>query len=145
MKIGPRNMASKIFLDANVILDYVLKRKNYDEIKMLFQFEQDSKIKFYMSSSIVHIVGYFLTKAVGSSVAKTTILKLLNTIQVIDGNHIAAVLATQSDNPDIEDALQYEIAIKNKMDYFLSSDKNLQKYSAKNLSVISISEANKLF
>lgn len=144
-KIEQRNMASKIFLDANVILDYVLKRKNYDKIRYLFELESKSRIKFYMSSSIVHITGYFLTKYIGSSMAKTTILKLLNNIQVVDGSHDTAVLAMQSENPDIEDALQYEIAIKNKMDYYLSSDKKLIKYSIIKLPIITIPEAGNLF
>jgi len=43
MKIQDRNMASKIFLDANIILDFVLKRDHYQEIKALFQLEQDAK------------------------------------------------------------------------------------------------------
>lgn len=138
-------MASKIFLDANVILDYVLKRNNYNEIKNLFELESKSKLRFFMSSSIVHIIGYFLTKYIGSSMAKITILKLLNNIQVIDGNHDSAVFAMQSDNPDIEDALQYEIATKNKMEYYLSSDMKLQKYGTKKLPIINIIEANKKF
>lgn len=138
-------MASKIFLDANVILDYVLKRDNYEEIKRLFQLEQNSKIRFYMSSSIVHVIGYFLTKITGSSIAKTTILMLLNNIEVVDGNHTTAISAIKSENPDIEDTLQYEIALKNKMDFVLSSDKNFQKYSTPKLPIISIGDANKMF
>lgn len=138
-------MVSKVFLDANVILDYVLKRDNYDEIKGLFRLEQELKIKFYMSSSIVHVIGYYLSKTLGASIAKVTILKLLNNIQVVDGNHITTVLAMKSENPDIEDALQYEIAIKNQMDYFLSSDKKFQKYSSTKLPIISISQATKTF
>lgn len=138
-------MASKIFLDANIILDYILKRNHFQEIKALFQLEQKATIRFYMSSSVVHIIGYFLTKTLGSSVAKTTMLKLLNNIQVVDGSHITTILAMQSDNPDIEDALQYEIAIKNKMDYFLSADKKFQKYSTVKLPIVSVLEASKLF
>ena len=55
-------MAFKVFLDANVILGYVLKRDDYIQAKALFELEQELKIKFYMSSSVVHIIGYFLTK-----------------------------------------------------------------------------------
>lgn len=138
-------MAFKIFLDANVILDYVLKRNNYDKIRNLFELENKSRIKFYMSSSIVHITGYFLTKYLGSSMAKITILKLLGNIQIVDGNHDTAVLAMQSENPDIEDALQYEIAVKNKMDYYLSSDKKLQKYSTGKLPIITVLQAISTF
>lgn len=138
-------MASKVFLDANIILDYVLKRHNYIQIRTLFELEQKSKIRFYMSSSILHIIGYFLTKLIGSILAKTTILKLLDVIHIIDGSHDTAILALQNQNPDIEDALQYQIALKNKMDYFISGDKNFQKYGSEILPIISIAKASELF
>ena len=121
-------MATKIFLDANVVLDYVLKRNHYLTIRELFVLAQESKIRFYISSSIVHILGYILTKHLGYAVAKTTILKLLDSIQVIDGNHATTILALLSENPDIEDALQFEIAHKNKMDFFITLDKKFQKF-----------------
>jgi hypothetical protein len=98
-----------------------------------------------MSATVVHIISYFLKRTVGSSITKISIFKLLNSIQVVDGNHSTTVLAIQSDNPDIEDALQYEIAIKNKMDYFLSSDKKFQKYSTNKLPIVNTSEAFALF
>ncbi len=138
-------MAFKVFLDANIILDYVLKRDNYTQIRALFELEQKSKIRFYMSSSILHIIGYFLTKLIGSILAKTTILKLLDVIHIVDGSHDTAILALQNQNPDIEDALQYQIALKNKMDYFISGDKNFQKYGSVGLPIITISKASELF
>ena len=138
-------MAFSVFLDANVVLDYALKRDNYSQVKMLFELEQQSKIKLYMSSSIVHVIGYFLTKFIGSTLAKTTILKLLSVVQIVDGSHDTTLLALQSENPDIEDALQYQIAIKNKMDFFISSDKNFQKYSLLNLPIITVVEATDFF
>ncbi len=145
MKKRLRSMGFRVFLDANVILDYVLKRDNYLQVRQLFELEQKSKLKFYMSSSIVHVIGYFLTKILGSVTAKVTIGKLLQTVQVVDGSHDTVVLALQSENPDIEDALQYEIALKNKISYFISSDKNFKKYSSDTLPIVDITDALTIF
>jgi predicted nucleic acid-binding protein len=138
-------MAFRVFLDANVILDYVLKRNNYLEVRKLFQLEENLKIGFYISSSIVHILGYYLTKALGADVAKTTLLILLKHIKIAEGDHDTCVLALAGKNLDIEDALQYEIAIKNKIHYFISSDKKFQKFSNSQLPIIDIPEAIAIF
>ena len=137
-------MALKIFLDANVILDFVLKRKNYEDVKLIFELEEKRNIKLFISSSILHIIGYWLTKYLGAVVAKTTILKLLEHIKVIDGKHESALEALKSDFIDIEDALQYFIALNHKMDYLLSFDVDFQKFNSKKLPIVDIKKFNTL-
>ncbi|MCY1524939.1 hypothetical protein D9M68_599000 [compost metagenome] len=138
-------MGFKIFLDANIVLDYALKRENYAELRTIFKWEESGKVNFYISLSVVHIVNYFLTKYLGQVIAKTTLLKLLQVISVVDGNHDTVLLAIQNNNPDIEDALQYEVAYKNRVDYFMSADKLLKKYADHRLPVVNVSEVLAVF
>jgi len=137
-------MALKIFLDANVILDFVLKRKNYEDVKLIFEQEEKGNIKLFIGSSILHIIGYWLTKYLGAVVAKTTILKLLEHIKVVDGNREIALDALQSNFIDIEDALQYFTALHHKLDYLLSFDVDFQKFSSKKLPIVDVKKFNTL-
>lgn len=129
-------MATKVFLDANVLLDFVLKRKNHQVITSIFELEEHHKVKLFISSSILHIIGYWLSKYLGSTTAKITMIKLLSRVKVVEGSHESSVMALESDFSDIEDALQYSTALLNKMAYLISFDKGFQKFSSKKLPII---------
>ena len=120
-------MASKVFLDANILLDFALKRDNYKVAKQIISLAITRNIQAFITPSIVHIVGYWLTKAYGSTKAKELLLTLLADVQVIDISHEITLTALHSKITDIEDALQYYTAIHHKLDYFISRDKALQK------------------
>ena len=51
---------NKVFFDANIFLEILLKRERY---KQIFDFLKENKLSdFYLSSLSVHIVMYFLRK-----------------------------------------------------------------------------------
>jgi predicted nucleic acid-binding protein len=133
-------MANKVFVDANVILDFILKREKFESAKILFELGERNQLKLYISSSILHIIAYWLTKHLGSTVTKTTMLILLEHIKVLEGSHDCAVRALESDFNDIEDAFQYFIALQNKMDFIISFDKGFQKFSSEKLQIIEVEE-----
>jgi predicted nucleic acid-binding protein len=128
-------MASKIFLDANILLDFTLKRESYSVVKHLMQRIVTAEVYAYISPSIIHITGYWLTKAYGSAQAKDILLTMLADIQVIEIPHEVCLLALNSKIPDIEDALQYYTALHHKLDAFISRDKQLQKLAIASLPV----------
>ena len=128
-------MASKLFLDANVLLDFTLKREGYTDAKKIIQLAIDGQVQAFITPSIVHITGYWLTKAYGSTKAKQILLALLAEVQVIDTNHELTLAALHSKINDIEDALQYYTSIHHKLDYFISVDKELKKVSIPTLPV----------
>jgi predicted nucleic acid-binding protein len=121
-------MASKIFLDANILLDFILKRDNhYQDAKQIIEFVIDNQAQAFITSSVLHITGYWVTKAYGSKKTKEILLTLLVDIKVIDIPHEVALTALHSKIDDIEDALQYYTAIHHKLNYFISRDNQLQK------------------
>ncbi len=120
-------MASKIFLDANILLDFTLKRNEYEQSKKIITLAVNGDARAYVTPSIIHITGYWLTKAYGNPKAKELLLTLLTDIIVIDLPHEIVLNALHSKINDIEDALQYYTAIHHKLDYFISRDKRLQK------------------
>jgi len=122
-------MASKVFLDANILLDFTLQREGYEQSKQIIELAVNGTIQAFITPSIVHIVGYWLTKAYGNARAKELLLTLMADVTVIDLPHEIVLNALHSKINDIEDALQYYTAIHHKLDYFISRDRQLQKQS----------------
>lgn len=54
-------MASKVFLDANMLLDFTLKRDEYKQLRKIIELAVNGTIQAFNSPSIVHIVDYGLT------------------------------------------------------------------------------------
>ena len=122
-------MASKVFLDANVLLDFTLKREDYEQSKQIIELAVNGSIQAFITPSIVHIAGNWLTKAYGNAKAKELLLTLMADVTVIDLPHEVVLNALHSKITDIEDALQYYTAVHHKLDFFISRDKQLQKQS----------------
>lgn len=120
-------MASKLFLDANVCIDFLLQRKGFEPSELIFEKIMSGKLQGFVIPAIVHIIAYFLAKVHRKQDVKLFILNLLINVKVIDCNHETTINAINSQMTDIEDALQYYTALHHKMDYFISSDKNLVK------------------
>ncbi len=133
-------MATKVFLDANVLLDFTLKRSEYAVSRKIIELVVAGRIQAYITPSIVHILGYWLSKAYGRVKAKEILLTLLIDIQVIDISHKITVNALHSKIKSIEDALQYYTAIHHQMDYFITQDKALKKETTPNLPIYSCEE-----
>lgn len=140
MRRKKESMGSKILIDANILLDFTLKRAGYLSARALFQLVVDRKVVAYITPSILHIAGYWLTKAYGAAKAKTILQKLLAVVQVIDCHHDTAVLALHSKMTDIEDALQYYTALSHRLDCLISCDKQLKKSAIDLLPVMTPAE-----
>lgn len=133
-------MASKVFIDANLILDLSLQRENYEAARNILQYGINGRIKLFTTPSIIHITAYWVNKAYGANRTKQLLLALLNDVQVIDCNHETTLLALNSNMDDIEDALQYYTALKFDMEYFISADRKLKKLSIPQLPVYTSQE-----
>ena len=118
-------MASKIFLDANVCIDFLLQRKGFEPSELVFEKIVSGKFRAYTTPAIIHIIAYYLIKVHSNTNVKVLILNLLSNVKVIDCSHETAINAINSQMTDIEDALQYYTAMHHKMDYFISLDKKL--------------------
>lgn len=111
------------------MLDFTLKRDGYEQSKQIIELAVNGTIQAFITPSIVHIVGYWLTKAYGNAKAKELLLTLLTDVTVIDLPHEIALNALHSKINDIEDALPCYTAMHHRLDYFISRDKHLQKQS----------------
>ena len=120
-------MASKVFLDANILLDLTFQRADYKVAREIMTLVIQGKVQAFVTPAVLHIVGYWLTKAYTQARAKEILLGLLNDVRSIDISHDQVVTSLHSAIRDMEDALQYYTALYYKVDIFISRDKQLKK------------------
>jgi predicted nucleic acid-binding protein len=133
-------MASKVFLDANFLLDFTLQRTGYSDARDIVKLAIAGDIQLFTTPAVIHITAYWLAKNYTNKKAKTIILTLMNDLRIIDCDHETALLALSSTMEDMEDALQYYTALTHDVDIFISSDKNLKKSAIPQLPVMTPSE-----
>jgi len=130
-------MAFKVFLDVNIILDFVLQRDGYKSSKTIITWAEEGKINGFVSPTVVQICSYWIAKAYGVKKAKEIMTTLLAFTRTIDTPHEVVLAALHSSMNDIEDSLQYHTALHHKMTYVISQDKVFQKAALPSLQVVS--------
>lgn len=133
-------MASKVFLDANFLLDLTLQRDGFHHSSEIIQLAIDSRIRLFTTPAVLHIVAFYTTQAYNAKHSKQLLLTLLNDVKIIDCDHNTVLLALNSNIDDVEDAFLYYTALKSGMDYFISADKKLRKAAIPQLPVFTAAE-----
>ena len=120
-----KNMAFKIFLDINIVIDlYDESRPGYNNAVKIFKLAEAHKLDAFISETVLTTTAYVLRKQV-TPVELREIISGLNTILTVlpsDNRLIAKALGNNI--RDIEDAILYETARHHKLHYFISNDKN---------------------
>lgn len=111
-------MAHKLFLDTNVIIDYVQERTyELDVIKEIFLLAENRKVELFISESIITTSFYVLQKnRIVALPVLREICKVVNTLPFSKDVLYHPIEKFK----DIEDGLLYFLAVKNKMDYFIT-------------------------
>ena len=102
----------KIFLDTNIILDFLGEREGfYEASAKIMTLADKKKIQVYTSPSSISNVFYVLAKYENSKIALEKIrkFKLLCSMSVMDDEVVEK--AINSDFKDFEDAMQYFSAL----------------------------------
>ena len=120
-------MAFRVFLDANILLDFALKRREYESARKLVEWALEGRIEAYVTPAVIQETARWLKKVYGAERSKELLLALLAEVLVIDGGHTVAVSALHSDMSDMDEALSYYTALHHKLDYFITRDKDLPK------------------
>src|SRR5215469_910174 len=120
-------MAFKVLLDANIILDFTLQRRDFETADKLIDWATAGKIQAFITPSIVHMTAYWLIKEYGDWQTKEILLSLVADLRVIDIGHDATVNALHSQMADVEDSLQYYTELHHRLDYVITRDRDLIK------------------
>ncbi|HEX5153237.1 MAG TPA: PIN domain-containing protein [Parafilimonas sp.] len=116
------------FLDANVFLDALLQRGEYEDAGKILNDANKGMVTVYTSAACLQNVIYFLSKA---KITNNSIVDIMNVLlryvalaQTTEKNFL---LALHAGFTDLEDAIQYYTALGVKdMDYFITS--NIKDY-----------------
>ncbi len=129
-------MTSKVFLDANVILDLFLKRINHADCEAIFKMVLDQKITGYITPSVFQVVAHWLNKAYGAKVAKDLLSDILEELEIIEVIRPILIKALKMSYDNLEDNIQYCTAQYHHIDYFVTNDLGMLKHKWEGLIVI---------
>jgi len=139
-------MATKIFLDTNIILDLLDQERPFaKESEILFGLIDNGTIQAYFSESVITTTDYVLTKKFTGIQRAGIVTDLLRLLTIIACTNSIVQNALLKNETDLEDAILYELALTEKLDYFISNDKQaLKKLSTKKLPVVSTKDFLKI-
>ena len=122
-------MAFRIFLDANVLLDLTLKREvaAYAAARKLIEWAVNGRVQVFITNAVLQETGNWLMRAYGPDRAKELLLALLAEVQLIEAGQETAVGALHSRMVNINDALSYYAALHQRLDYYITRDKDMLK------------------
>ena len=131
-------MATKIFLDTNIILDLLDQERPFSgESEVLFRLIDDGSLQAYFSESVITTTDYILTKKFANTKRIDILTDLLKMVTVIECSNSIVKSALLKNENDLEDAILYELALTEKLDYFITNDKQaLKKLSTKKLPIV---------
>lgn len=100
----------KVFLDTNILIDFILKRENFSDAVGIWKKADAGEIALYVSTLSYSNIAYILRNLPQAELYKylKTLTKGINMI-ALEPRHVLSAL----DNPvrDFEDMLQYQCAI----------------------------------
>jgi predicted nucleic acid-binding protein len=118
-------MGFRIFVDTDILLDFLLKRSSYQIVRRLVDWAVGGRVQLFTSPAILRDIAWELTKAYGAAQAKELLLALLAILQLVDAGYDTAVSALQSEIGNISGAISYHTALNHRLDYFITHDTSL--------------------
>ena len=105
---------ARVFLDTNIIIDLVEKRKNAD-------IDSYSKEKLFLSPLSIHIL-FYVTKR---KIPYKTVADIVDTISLVPLDELLSYKALEGPTSDFEDNIQLHSAAQEECEVFLTNDKKL--------------------
>jgi predicted nucleic acid-binding protein len=130
-------MALKVFVDSDVIIDFLIDRQPHAvSSSQLFNLGDSGLIELHTSALSINIVHYIIRRVLGTNKSKEIILELLELLEVLDVTKTDITSSLKSDISDFEDAIQHSVAIK--VDEINSIvTRNIKDYKRSKISVFS--------
>jgi predicted nucleic acid-binding protein len=135
-------MAYKVFLDINVFVDFFdPNRLDNESATKLFNLIENKKAAAYTSESVICTTLYLIGKQYDNAALKALTKGILSNFGILPCSNLIFLQSLNLDFDDIEDAVIYSLAINNKLDYFITNDKQaLRKLSTQKLPIITTND-----
>lgn len=105
-------MASKIFIDSDVVIDFFTDREPFaNPASEIFELNEQGILELYISAVSINNIYYIVRKYLGQKRAIQTIEVLTEMIQIVGTTREEIVQALKNDFKDFEDSIQYSTAL----------------------------------
>lgn len=124
-----------LFIDSDILLDAVLIRIPYYDsaLELLSLVDRDGFTLYSSAHSLLNV--YYITRKIAGKVAATKSVSLLQEkLRIADTNTNVLRSGLSSDFSDVEDAVQYAIALENNCRIIIT--RNLRDYSKSSIPVM---------
>lgn len=140
-------MSIKIFLDINIVVDFFdSSRSNHKDAKALITFIENGELSGCISESVINTSVYLLQKGFSFNELKDNMSELVCMLTVLPCTNNSIKQAYLLPTTDLEDAVLYQLAFENNVNYFVTSDKkDFKKLSSILLPVVTGKDVLKLF
>ena len=124
MSISMKNMA--LLIDTNIILDWILERRFYFEpAKRVIELCINGNLRGYLAAHTILNIFFIIRKEKSIAEKKELLLMLCECFEIINIEKTMIVIALQNENwQDLEDGLQMQSAIQEKLDYIITRNIN---------------------
>ncbi len=121
-------MPPKVFVDTNIIVDFLMKRQPFDLAAAQFFNKADlGKVAAHVPASVFPFLFYLLSKSLpNKKEAWLAVSKFRQLVTPLSLDAKCLDLALASNFKDLEDAIQFQIAQQNSMEIILT--RNLQNF-----------------
>lgn len=124
----------KVFLDTNVVIDFILKREGFaEDAAMIFDLSERKKLHLTLSSLSMNNIDYIVSKIDSKKQARQIIIKLLSLVKVLPVGQSTIEKAAMSEFKDFEDAIQNFCAEESNLNRIIT--RNLKDFKKSNLSI----------
>jgi predicted nucleic acid-binding protein len=135
-----KNMANKILIDTNVLIDFALIRKPFsDDANEIIELCLRGKIKGCIAAHSIADMYYIFRKDMEPHRRRETLINFCEIFEVIDVDKNKLVISLENENfSDFEDCLQMECAKEFRADYIVT--RNTDDYRTSEIPAITPKE-----
>lgn len=112
----------KVFLDTNIILDFVLNREGAESAVKLLALANEGKIQVFVSFLTIANTAYVAKRGHSQEELYTILSVLNNMVNVLPMDSIQFGMALKQPVSDFEDMLQYQCASINSCDVIITNN-----------------------
>jgi predicted nucleic acid-binding protein len=124
----------KVFVDTDIALDLLFERNpHHAAAELLFSKAERGELKIFMSSIAFCNISYFISKNYSNPEARNILQKFRLLINILSVDEQIIDISLSSAFHDNEDAIQYHVAVKNKVDILLT--RNLKDFKKSSIPV----------
>lgn len=120
----------KLFLDTNIVIDFLAKRAEFLPAANIMQLAIERKLSLYMTPLTIANITYILRKEMPKDVLKQKLQQLCNFIKISPITETEVNKALITENPDMEDAIQYFSAETVDVDFIITRDPKHFQYAS---------------